>query len=136
MTLAGINGKAGLEGTFLGPSILTGRVAGRAVAADLAASRSSVDASMTPPDFTPPPGAVAAGCTACHDLPRLLAMPRQGYEHFESAHRVVRERAYECAECHQELAVEGAPHRIDRAAQVAICGLCHVGVEEGAAPRR
>ena len=29
--LAGINGKAGLEGTFLGPSILTGRVAGRAV---------------------------------------------------------------------------------------------------------
>ncbi|NUQ13560.1 MAG: FAD-binding protein, partial [Gemmatimonadaceae bacterium] len=27
--LAGINGKAGLEGTFLGPSMLTGRIAGR-----------------------------------------------------------------------------------------------------------
>ena len=41
--LAGINGKAGLEGTFLGPSILTGRVAGRTVAAEApAVSRSSV----------------------------------------------------------------------------------------------
>lgn len=134
--LAGINGKAGLEGTFLGPSILTGRVAGRAVAAELAASRSSVGASMTPPTFTLRPGAGAVGCTACHDLPRLLAMPRPGYAHFERVHRVVGERAYECALCHQELAVEGAPHRIDRVAQVASCRLCHVGVEGGTVPRR
>ena len=34
--LAGVNGKASLEGTFLGASILTGRVAGRAAAAELA----------------------------------------------------------------------------------------------------
>ena len=33
--LAGINGKASLEGTFLGSSIITGRVAGRAVVAEL-----------------------------------------------------------------------------------------------------
>ncbi len=31
----GLNGKAGLEGTFLGPSIVTGRVAARAVLRDL-----------------------------------------------------------------------------------------------------
>jgi predicted oxidoreductase len=37
--LAGINGKASLEGTFLGSSIITGRVAGRAAAAELAALR-------------------------------------------------------------------------------------------------
>lgn len=37
--LAGINGKASLEGTFLGSSIITGRVAGRAVVAELAARR-------------------------------------------------------------------------------------------------
>ncbi|MCX5851308.1 MAG: FAD-dependent oxidoreductase [Deltaproteobacteria bacterium] len=37
--LAGINGKASLEGTFLGPSIVTGRVAGRAVAAELTARK-------------------------------------------------------------------------------------------------
>jgi predicted oxidoreductase len=33
--LAGINGKASLEGTFLGQAIITGRVAGRAVVAEL-----------------------------------------------------------------------------------------------------
>jgi len=37
--LAGVNGKASLEGTFLGASIMTGRVAGRAAAADLSAQR-------------------------------------------------------------------------------------------------
>jgi predicted oxidoreductase len=37
--LAGINGKASLEGTFLGQSIVTGRVAGRAVVAELAAQK-------------------------------------------------------------------------------------------------
>ena len=37
--LAGVNGKASLEGTFLGGSIMTGRVAGRAAAAGLAAQR-------------------------------------------------------------------------------------------------
>ena len=37
--LAGINGKAALEGTFLGPAIVTGRVAGRAVVAELATRR-------------------------------------------------------------------------------------------------
>ena len=35
--LAGINGKASLEGTFLGSSIITGRVAGRSVVAELSA---------------------------------------------------------------------------------------------------
>ncbi len=35
--LAGVNGKASLEGTFLGASIMTGRVAGRAAAAEVKA---------------------------------------------------------------------------------------------------
>ena len=82
---------------------------------------------MTPPTSTLPPGAMAVGCMSCHDLPSLLATPRPGYAHFERAHRVVQERAYECAQCHRELAVEAAPHRIERAAQVASCRLCHVG---------
>ncbi len=37
--LAEINGKASLEGTFLGSSIITGRVAGRAVVAELTGRR-------------------------------------------------------------------------------------------------
>lgn len=41
--LAGVNGKASIEGTFLGTCILTGRVAGRAVMTDLAAQKNQVD---------------------------------------------------------------------------------------------
>ena len=37
--LAGINGKASLEGTFLGASLITGRVAGRSVVAELAVQK-------------------------------------------------------------------------------------------------
>ncbi len=58
--------------------------------------------------------------------PRLLAAPRPGYAHFERVHRVVGERACACAQCHQELAVEGGPHRIDPAKQVDNCRFCHV----------
>jgi len=44
--LAGINGKASLEGTFLGSSIITGRVAGRAAAAELAARKRSLGSAL------------------------------------------------------------------------------------------
>jgi predicted oxidoreductase len=43
----GINGKAGLEGTFLGPSIVTGRVAGRAILKSLAERKT-----LSPPKET------------------------------------------------------------------------------------
>lgn len=123
--LAGVNGKAGLEGTFLGPSILTGRVAGRTAAAEaLATPGPRVTRSALPPAFTLPSGAT---CRTCHDLQGLLATARPGYAHFERVHRVVSERKYECSLCHQELAIEGAPHRIDRSAQVESCQRCHGG---------
>jgi succinate dehydrogenase/fumarate reductase flavoprotein subunit len=38
VTLGGINGKAALEGTFLGPRIYMGRIAGRKIAQNLARS--------------------------------------------------------------------------------------------------
>ena len=60
--LAGINGKAALEGTFLGPCIVTGRVAARALQAELG----------------PPPAGerpAVSGCAECHNLPELLALP-------------------------------------------------------------
>ncbi len=41
--LAGVNGKASLEGTFLGACIMTGRVAGRAAAAALADQKNKPD---------------------------------------------------------------------------------------------
>jgi flavocytochrome c len=126
----GINGRAGLEGTFLGPSIVTGRVAGRAVLAELGIR----------PSAGAPPGVGGAAashstaddrrCVECHDLAKRIATPRPGYTHFEKAHRLVIERGYDCGRCHAELAPyrEGA-HRIDRLRQIDNCAVCHLGSE-------
>lgn len=101
--LAGINGKAGLEGTFLGPSIVTGRVAGRAVAADSAGQGKGTAGAGGSPDRTrqeSPPAAASPGeapetCAKCHDVAKLIATPCIGYSHFEKAHRVVLDRRLE-----------------------------------------
>ena len=139
----GINGKAGLEGTFLGPSIVTGRVAGRTILKELA----DLKRTMTPSVETQNPGlpqdAVAGeDCAACHDLPGLIEDPRPGYTHFENVHRVrppslpsqdersVLERQYDCGRCHAEmLPIDLDRHVIDRVAQIENCKSCHVSTE-------
>jgi uncharacterized protein len=147
--LAGINGKAALEGTFLAPSVLTGRVAGRSAAADISASRnatypypsaasaaqsatmssatSPVMSSATPPA---PGGAPTWGnsdCIECHNLTALVATPRPGYWHFERAHQLILERKLECAQCHAEMTpkLDPAQHRINRLSQSQSCSACH-----------
>jgi predicted oxidoreductase len=131
---AGINGKAALEGTFLGPAIVTGRGAARAAVKDLG---------LAPlPAIVPPRGAVeprqpmaaaigvtsSGQCESCHDLPLLTAKTRVGYWHFERAHQVVLERKFECAQCHGEIGMpnDAVPHRINRLAQTNTCTTCHV----------
>jgi uncharacterized protein len=112
--LAGINGKAALEGTFLGPCIVTGRVAARSLLKELVVP---ADASL----------AASSRCADCHDLPGLLAKPRDGYWHFEKVHRVIMERGTDCRQCHSELTPyrENA-HRINRQTLSASCVSCHV----------
>ena len=135
--LAGINGKAGLEGTFLGPSIVTGRVAGRTAVADLGAAP-MIPVTLAPVTSRPAPRAAdtqarfqkTTYCQSCHDLAAAIASPRRGYSHFEKVHGVVLERRYECLECHTTFGryVPGA-HRIDPVAHIATCVRCHVAVE-------
>jgi flavocytochrome c len=132
--LAGINGKAGLEGTFLGPSIVTGRVAGRAALAELGAAREPTKASTQPSTSARGAPASADGgltrvCLSCHNLPDLVTQSRPGYWHFEKVHGAVLAKEYECAKCHAELSPTYQPvgHRIDRLAQIQVCGFCHVG---------
>ena len=126
--LAGINGKAGLEGTFLGPSIVTGRMAGRTAAAALSAERrtapvSSPEESVLEMDVST---VDSAQCTTCHDLGSLVASERPGYLHFELAHRVVLERKAECIQCHAELfPYEQGRHRTAPVRQATVCGNCH-----------
>jgi flavocytochrome c len=126
--LAGINGKAGLEGTFLGPSILTGRVAGRTAVSDRrqrAAAAPSAAGAAGRPAIALPAETMSRGCVACHDVSRLMATPRPGYRHFDQVHRRVLDRRLDCTFCHAALAKAGAPHRVEPLAHAATCASCH-----------
>lgn len=129
--LAGINGQAGLEGTFLGPSIVTGRIAGRAAAAELGNTPGS-GAIIPVPAFQPPkpdPLANTALCMKCHDLPTLVTQQRPGYWHFEKVHTAVLANNTACIQCHAEMSAVFTPdhHHIDRIAQIQVCADCHRG---------
>jgi succinate dehydrogenase/fumarate reductase flavoprotein subunit len=128
----GINGKAGLEGTFLGPSIVTGRMAGRTIAGEVAKSR-QLSAPPQAPKERPPISKESFSnevCETCHHLPDLLSSPRPGYSHFEKVHRVVVESAFTCNTCHQEMfPIDLDRHRIDALAQIETCQHCHVATE-------
>ena len=130
----GINGKAGLEGTFLGPSILTGRVAGRSIVNALhqwgvidPASPSSRDTesprSTATPDQQPYEN---TACTNCHDLGQLVDAARPGYWHFELSHRSILEGRRSCTQCHGDLApYDERSHRVDPFRRAQSCGFCH-----------
>ena len=115
--LAGINGKAALEGTFLGPCIVTGRVAARSVLAGLDRQH-------------PREARETTRCTSCHDIPAEIAKPQPGFWHFEQVHRVVLERGADCRSCHAELAPYRVDkHRINPRALTAACDQCHTARE-------
>ncbi len=121
----GINGKAGLEGTFLAPAMFQGRVAGEAIAKSLGA-QPEVAIRVEPPK--PARGKDDTQCRSCHNLDNLLAAPRKGYQHFELVHQVVRERMLSCVACHGEQSPFRADaHRIHRMAQTENCAFCHLG---------
>jgi succinate dehydrogenase/fumarate reductase flavoprotein subunit len=120
----GINGKAAIEGTFLGPAIYMGRIVGRGVAQQVAAR-------PTPQPRTPVSGGAAtmfedAECAKCHDVRKDVTRRRAGYWHFEQSHTKVLARAYACSSCHGDLLpYRAATHRLDRTAAVTYCRACH-----------
>jgi succinate dehydrogenase/fumarate reductase flavoprotein subunit len=131
---AGINGQNGLDGMFTGPSILTGRVAGRSVVADLlergdwqshpftrdaTLSLESARSTEADPDWTADLGA--------GDLRAVLAISRDGYWHFERVHNLVLERDYPCSQCHSgELPFAAASTRQQSLVQATVCDACHL----------
>ena len=131
---AGVNGSAGLEGTFLGPAILTGRVAGRTLLRDVGEER-ELDAPTPGPlaqvSPQPEPSSLdVATCNACHNLSESVSQSRPGYGHFERVHRIVLSEQGNCGTCHAELApYDPLAHEIDRVAQTANCVHCHLAVE-------
>lgn len=129
---AGMNGLNGLDGMFTGPSILTGRVAGRTAVEELAdmfdwqpvefmrRDGDWADAATTNAAFVPTLGP--------DDVRALLAQSRDGYWHFERAHNLVLERGYDCGQCHSQDAAPfyAAASRNDRAVQTRVCEACHL----------
>jgi len=115
--LAGINGKSALEGTFLGPCVLTGRVAARSLVKEL--------------EIPPQPRELnKSRCANCHDMKDLLSRSREGYWHFEKVHRATEERGLDCRHCHSELTpYREESHRINHQSLTAGCVLCHMAQE-------
>lgn len=115
--LALINGKAALEGTFLGPCVVTGRVAARSILERSGWERSSESVDVN-------------RCLDCHDLESEIADPRPGYWHFEKVHTKVLAEETDCRQCHGELApYREDDHRIDPLVLTAACMRCHTGRE-------
>jgi flavocytochrome c len=118
----GINGSHGMDGTFLGPAIVTGRLAGRTIAGAVGFENGT---SAPIPAPQPREAAFNPNATAA-DLQPLLAKPRQGYWHFEVSHKTVIERKYSCSLCHTaELPFAPVATRAQRNVQTQVCINCH-----------
>jgi succinate dehydrogenase/fumarate reductase flavoprotein subunit len=119
----GINGKYGLDGMFLGPAILSGRLAAMSIAAELSADK--VVAAEQPLATAADTGAWQATMTPA-DLEAMLAVPRDGYWHFQVSHQLVIEREYSCSACHSaQLPFTPVDDRASRLLQSNVCTTCH-----------
>lgn len=131
---AGVNGSNGLDGMFTGPAILTGRVAGRTVVADLLAGGSWTAGPVTrDADLALAPDRSATAeenwnpGMGAEELKVMLAVSRDGYWHFERVHNLVLERRYPCTQCHSSrLPFAPATTLPQKLAQVETCGACHL----------
>jgi uncharacterized protein len=119
---ANINGKQALEGTFLGPAIITSRVAARTALKDFA-----IHGEISPVVNTQVSSAPSnAPCLSCHQLQSAIEKPRSGYWHFERVHKIVLETHGECTLCHAEIGEPSTPqHRINPFIQANSCTICH-----------
>ncbi|MCP4001117.1 MAG: FAD-dependent oxidoreductase [Gammaproteobacteria bacterium] len=106
--VAGINGSHGGSGTFLGPSVLTGRIAGSAAAKY---SNTSVNLKVRELDES-------AEVVPDYGLP--------GYWHYDAVHKLVSERAQTCDKCHSEqMPMTMANKPAQMLAQLRTCNNCH-----------
>lgn len=121
----GLNGKAGLEGTFIGPSILQGRILGQRLATEV---KKSLPASRPDARTAPTTAGKSLPCESCHPIASLASKPRKGYWHFERVHAQVLERQWRCQTCHSEMEpFEASRHKTDPLAQTSACARCHLG---------
>jgi hypothetical protein len=108
---------------FLGPAILSGRLAGQSIAAATTAVENEPEILST--EQSGSAGAWQPTMTS-GDLEELLAEPRDGYWHFQASHRLVLERRYICASCHSaELPFSSISDPPGLLLQTRVCTTCH-----------
>jgi len=100
--VAGINGSHGGSGTFLAPSVLTGRIAGRNAAASVQYANSALRSGdpAPSPSFAPAKTENSIPLMSADDLRALLKSERAGYWHWARSHATVLERELACTDCH------------------------------------
>jgi hypothetical protein len=127
--VAGINGSYGGEGTFLGPSVFLGRIAGSAVSGRRSGFSRDPKAVAAPPSAkisTDPAYRARTITVPPTALPELLDAQRPGYWHFEVAHRAVLERKLDCTACHTpDWPTVAAASSAQRQVQLNACSTCH-----------
>jgi uncharacterized protein len=130
--VGGLNGRAALEGTMLGPGILMGRVAAKHCIKRL---QPTTKPQPQGPDMAVPLESRSTEPDLLESwrevLRQIIAQRRNGYFHFEKVHATVLARNYDCTKCHTEaspLAVTG--DQLDRRAMTQSCVVCHGGVTE------
>lgn len=122
----GINGKHGMDGMFLGPALLTGRLAGMTIAAEHAAETEALATTPPLPEDPLPDAATWQASLTAVELQSLLASPRDGYWHFEMSHNLVAEREYECTLCHSAKMPFFPLNNLEsKLAQTQVCTNCH-----------
>lgn len=122
----GINGKHGMDGMFLGPALLTGRLAGMTIAAEHAAETEALATTPLLPEDPLPDAATWQASLTAVELQSLLASPRDGYWHFEMSHNLVVEREYECTLCHSaQMPFFPLNNLESKLAQTQVCTNCH-----------
>ena len=122
----GINGTHGMDGMFLGPSLVTGRVAGRTIADAHAASSTELAIAARPAEQPLPDASSWGPSLNAEDLEGLLATEREGYWHFQVSHELVLEWQYECTLCHSsQVPFYPLNNTQSKQAQSQVCGNCH-----------
>jgi succinate dehydrogenase/fumarate reductase flavoprotein subunit len=125
---AGINGKHGMDGMFLGPSVVTGRVAGQTIVeawADVETQQPPISVSPLGEDPLPTEENWE-GNLAPELLEAMITNSREGYWHFEKSHEMVLEREYECDFCHSaQVPFFPVNNRQSKLAQTEACSNCH-----------
>ena len=122
----GINGTHGMDGMFLGPALVTGRVAGQSIAAAVTANPSRAPVAPRPGEQALPDAGSWEVTMTADQLRALLATEREGYWHFRISHELALEREYECVLCHSaQVPFHAVDNTDSRLAQSEVCGHCH-----------